>query len=126
MNVPNLVYVYLAYAQPSSYLLVGVAVTIEQFGYGFGFTAYMLYMIMVSEGEHKTAHFAICTGFMALSMMLPGMISGWLQEHVGILVLLPVGHDGHHSGFRRGGAREDRPEVRPESTCRWLEHICQA
>jgi PAT family beta-lactamase induction signal transducer AmpG len=83
MNVPNLVYVYLAYAQPSSYLIVGAAVTIEQFGYGFGFTAYMLYMIMVSEGEHKTAHFAICTGFMALSMMLPGMISGWLQEQLG-------------------------------------------
>ena len=57
--------------------------SIEQFGYGFGFTAYMLFMIMVAEGEHKTAHFAICTGFMALSMMLPGMFSGWLQEHLG-------------------------------------------
>ncbi len=56
---------------------------IEQFGYGFGFTAYMLYMIMVVEGEHKTAHFAICTGFMALGMMLPGMWSGWLQDTVG-------------------------------------------
>ena len=83
MNVPNLVYVYLAYAQPSSQLLIGAAVTVEQFGYGFGFTAYMLYMIMVSEGKHKTAHFAICTGFMALSMMLPGMFSGWLQEWLG-------------------------------------------
>jgi PAT family beta-lactamase induction signal transducer AmpG len=83
MNLPNLVYVYLAYAQPSSQLLIGAAVSVEQFGYGFGFTAYMLYMIMVSEGEHKTAHYAICTGFMALSMMLPGMFSGWLQEHMG-------------------------------------------
>ena len=83
MNLPNLVYVYLAYAQPSSHLLIGAAVSVEQFGYGFGFTAYMLYMIMVSEGKHKTAHFAICTGFMALSMMLPGMISGWLQELMG-------------------------------------------
>jgi len=83
MNLPNLVYVYLAYAQPSSHLLIGAAVSIEQFGYGFGFTAYMLFMIMVAEGEHKTAHFAICTGFMALSMMLPGMFSGWLQEHLG-------------------------------------------
>jgi PAT family beta-lactamase induction signal transducer AmpG len=83
MNLPNLVYVYLAYAQPSSLWLIGTAVSIEQFGYGFGFTAYMLYMIMVSEGEHKTAHFAICTGFMALSMMLPGMFSGWVQELLG-------------------------------------------
>jgi len=83
MNLPNLVYVYLAYAQPSSQLLISAAVSVEQFGYGFGFTAYMLYMIMVSEGKHKTAHFAICTGFMALGMMLPGMFSGWLQEHLG-------------------------------------------
>ncbi len=83
MNLPNLVYVYLAYAQPSSQVLIGVAVSAEQFGYGFGFTAYMLYMIMVAEGPRKTAHFAICTGFMALSMMLPGMFSGWLQECLG-------------------------------------------
>jgi PAT family beta-lactamase induction signal transducer AmpG len=52
-------------------------------GYGFGFTAYVLYMIMVADGEHKTAHYAICTGFMALSMMLPGMFSGWLQAQLG-------------------------------------------
>jgi PAT family beta-lactamase induction signal transducer AmpG len=83
MNLPNLVYVYLAFAQPSSHVVIGAAVSVEQFGYGFGFTAYMLYMIMVAEGEHKTAHFAICTGFMALSMMLPGMISGWIQESIG-------------------------------------------
>ncbi|HNO77308.1 MAG TPA: MFS transporter [Phycisphaerae bacterium] len=83
MNLPNVVYVYLAYAQPSNHMLIGATISIEQFGYGFGFTAYMLFMIMVSEGKHKTAHFAICTGFMALSMMLPGMVSGWLQEYLG-------------------------------------------
>ncbi|MCB9850016.1 MAG: MFS transporter [Phycisphaerales bacterium] len=83
MNVPNAVYVYLAYAQPTSHVIISVAVFFEQFGYGFGFTAYMMFMIMVSEGEHKTAHFAICTGFMALGMMLPGMISGWLQSQLG-------------------------------------------
>jgi PAT family beta-lactamase induction signal transducer AmpG len=83
MNLPNLVYVYLAYVQPTDQAIIAVAVVFEQFGYGFGFTAYMLYMIMVSEGKHKTAHFAICTGFMALSMMLPGMISGWIQEQLG-------------------------------------------
>ena len=83
MHLPDLAFVYLAYAQPSSYLPISAAVAVEQFGYGFGFTAYMLYMIMVAEGEHKTAHYAICTGFMALGMMLPGMFSGWLQDHVG-------------------------------------------
>lgn len=83
MNLPNLVYVYLSLAMPESLWAVGSAVAIEQFGYGFGFTAYMLYMIYVSEGKHKTAHFAITTGFMALGMMIPGMVSGWLQEIVG-------------------------------------------
>jgi PAT family beta-lactamase induction signal transducer AmpG len=83
MNLPNLVYVFLSYAMPSSLWVVGASVAVEQFGYGFGFTAYMLYMIYVSEGKHKTAHFAITTGFMALGMMIPGMLSGWLQEIVG-------------------------------------------
>ncbi|MDE2427881.1 MAG: MFS transporter [Burkholderiales bacterium] len=83
INLPHLVYVYLAFVQPQNLLLVGTAVAVEQFGYGFGFTAYVLYMIMVADGEHKTAHYAICTGFMAMSMMLPGMFSGWLQSQLG-------------------------------------------
>jgi PAT family beta-lactamase induction signal transducer AmpG len=83
INIPNAVYIFLAYAQPESLAVVNAAVAVEQFGYGFGFTAYMLYMILAAEGEHKTAHFAICTGFMALGMMIPGMFSGWLQEIIG-------------------------------------------
>ncbi|MEN7547539.1 hypothetical protein AAG747_06455 [Rapidithrix thailandica] len=83
VNLPNGVYVFLAYALPDSFITICIAVAIEQFGYSFGFTAYMLYMIYISEGEHKTAHFAITTGFMALGMMLPGMFSGWLQELIG-------------------------------------------
>ena len=83
MKLPDLVYVYLAYVQPDNYYLISTFVAIEQFGYGFGFTAYLLFMMMISEGEHKTAHYAICTGFMALGMMLPGMFSGALQESIG-------------------------------------------
>ncbi len=83
MNLPNLVFVYLSYSQPISFWLISGSVALEQFGYGFGFTAYMLFMIYFAEGKHKTAHFAICTGLMALGMMLPGMISGWIQEIVG-------------------------------------------
>ena len=83
MKLPDLVYVYMAYAQPENYYLISLFVAIEQFGYGFGFTAYLLYMMMLSEGEHKTAHYAICTGFMALGMMIPGMFSGFLQESIG-------------------------------------------
>lgn len=83
MHLPDAMFVYLAYAQPQNFLLVNLCVAVEQFGYGFGFTGYMLYMIYIARGQHQTAHYAICTGFMALGMMLPGMFSGWLQEIIG-------------------------------------------
>ena len=83
MNVPNLVYVYLAFVQPENFWVISSCVAIEQLGYGFGFTAFMLYLIYVAQGPYQTAHYAICTGFMALGMMLPGMIAGWLQEMMG-------------------------------------------
>ena len=83
ISIPDAVYVYLSYAQPESLSIVNLCVFIEQFGYGFGFTAYMLYLIHYAEGEHKTAHYAICTAFMALGMMIPGMAAGWLQEVMG-------------------------------------------
>jgi PAT family beta-lactamase induction signal transducer AmpG len=76
-------FLYLGLSQTENLFLINICVFIEQFGYGFGFTAYMLYLIYYSEGEHKTAHYAICTGFMALGMMLPGMFAGWLQEQLG-------------------------------------------
>ena len=83
INIPHVAYVYMAFVQPTNYFVISLCAAIEQFSYGFGFTAYMLYMIYISEGVNKTAHFAIATGFMALGMMLPGMFSGWLQEIVG-------------------------------------------
>jgi PAT family beta-lactamase induction signal transducer AmpG len=76
-------FVYLSFTQTSDLLVINICVFIEQFGYGFGFTAYMLYLMYFSEGRHKTAHYAICTGFMALGMMLPGMFAGMLQEELG-------------------------------------------
>lgn len=83
INLPNLVYVYLALVQPGAMMAVGVSIGVEQFGYGFGFTAYMLYMMHFAEGENRTAHYALCTGFMALGMLLPGLKAGWLQEQLG-------------------------------------------
>ena len=83
MNLPNAVYVYMSFAQVDSFVVISSLIAIEQFGYGFGFTAYMLYMIYISKGTHKTSHYAIATGFMALGMMIPGMFSGWLQETIG-------------------------------------------
>jgi PAT family beta-lactamase induction signal transducer AmpG len=88
MHLPNGVFVALAVWQPQSLALVSAAVAVEQFGYGLGFTAYMVYMLLVAGGAdgsavHKTAHYALCTGFMALGMMLPGMGAGWLQEQLG-------------------------------------------
>lgn len=83
MNLPNLLYVYMAITQPDDYIFISAMVAIEQFGYGFGFTAFMLYLIYISRGAYSTSHYAICTGFMALGMMLPGMIAGELQELLG-------------------------------------------
>ena len=83
LTLPCLSFVFLAAFQPENILLISSCVALDQFGYGFGFTAYMLYLIYFSEGEFKTAHYSLCTAFMALSMMLPGMVAGYLQEAVG-------------------------------------------
>ena len=83
ITLPDIVYVILAYLLPSSLLTISICVFVEQFGYGFGFSAYMLYLIYYSQGEHKTSHYALCTAFMALSMMIPGLFAGALQEAVG-------------------------------------------
>jgi PAT family beta-lactamase induction signal transducer AmpG len=85
VHVPNLAFVYLAATRSSGLATVAIAVAIEQFGYGFGFAAYIMFMVMIAEGAHRTAHYAIATGFMALGMMLPGMASGWIQEKLGYL-----------------------------------------
>jgi len=83
IHLPDAVFIYLARVQPANLFLVQSCVAVEQFGYGFGFTAYLMYMMYIARGEHQTAHYAICTGLMALGMMIPGMWSGWLQDHVG-------------------------------------------
>ncbi|NQV14533.1 MFS transporter [bacterium] len=84
INLPNTVYIFMAYTMPSNLVLINAMIAIEQFGYGFGFTGYMLYMLYVAgQGKHETAHFALTTGFMALGMMIPGMMSGWIQEYLG-------------------------------------------
>ena len=83
MTLPCLTFVYLATFLPQNVVIITIALAVEQFGYGFGFTAYMLYMMYFSEGEFKTSHYAICTAFMSLSMMIPGMFAGFLQESMG-------------------------------------------
>lgn len=84
LNLPNSVYIYLAWAKPPI-MVIGTLVAFEQFAYGFGFTALMVFMMYVAKGEYKTSHFAISTGVMALGMMLPGMVSGYLQSALGYL-----------------------------------------
>ncbi|MBR7048328.1 MAG: MFS transporter [Prevotella sp.] len=83
ITLPDAVYIYMSYAMPANLVVINTCVFIEQFGYGFGFTAYMLYLIYYSQGAFKTSHYALCTAFMALSMMIPGLFAGALQEAVG-------------------------------------------
>ncbi len=93
LALPCSVYLYMSIAQPSSVWVVGSCVVLDQFGYGFGFSAYMLYMMHVSQGPLKTSHYAICTAFMALSMMLPGLVAGYLQQalgYVGFFILVMI------------------------------------
>ena len=83
ISLTCITFCYLSTTLTQSLVLINICVFIEQFGYGFGFTAFMLYMMYFAEGEHKTSHYAICTAFMALGMMLPGMAAGWIEEHIG-------------------------------------------
>ncbi len=106
MNIPHILYVYLAFVQPTDYTLLDLSfvadifssgsiytikvypitllcVMVEQFGYGLGFSGFMIYLLYISKGRYKTSHYAISTGFMALGMLLPGFISGNIQEWVG-------------------------------------------
>ncbi|MCM1520920.1 MAG: MFS transporter [Lachnoclostridium sp.] len=90
MSLTCLTFLYLSLVPDSSLMVINLCVFIEQFGYGFGFTAYMLYLIYFSRGAESTAHYSICTGFMALGMMLPGMAAGWLQETVGYTMFFSI------------------------------------
>lgn len=83
MNIPNVVYIFLSSTQTAFLPTIYTMVAIEQFGYGFGFTAFTLYLVYISQGKYSTTHYAICTGFMALGMMIPGMIAGYMQETLG-------------------------------------------
>ena len=83
ISIPNVVYVYMSYCIPENLYLIGTCIFVEQFGYGFGFTAYMLFLLYFAKGQSETAHYAFCTGFMALSMMLPGLFAGHLQDMLG-------------------------------------------
>ncbi|MNY46733.1 muropeptide transporter [compost metagenome] len=83
MHLPIIGFILLAHFHPASIYYIYAVVIIEQFGYGFGFAAFMMYLIYVAEGESKTAHYALATGFMAMGMMLPGMVSGYIQEYLG-------------------------------------------
>jgi PAT family beta-lactamase induction signal transducer AmpG len=83
MHLPIIGFVLLSHFHPSSVYYIYATVIAEQFGYGFGFAAFMMYLIYIAEGESKTSHYALATGFMALGMMLPGMLSGYIQEYLG-------------------------------------------
>ena len=83
MLLSSITFVYLSFVPTNNLWIIGLCTVIEQFGYGLGFTAYILFLMYYSEGEHKTAHYAICTGFMALGLLLPGLVAGWIQEQIG-------------------------------------------
>ena len=91
LNVPDLAFVYLSYALPTNVPWITTVITIEMFGYGIGSVSLMLYMMQqIAPGPYKTAHYAISTGFMALTMMLTGMASGAIQDAVGYKIFFII------------------------------------
>jgi len=89
MHLPDLFFVYMAYAQPGIGFVYPL-VALEQFGYGLGFTVFTVYLMYSAQGRYKTSHYAISTGIMALGMMLPGFVSGWLQQAVGYKMFFTI------------------------------------
>ena len=85
MNLPNVIYVYMAIVLPQSHIEIASLICVEQFGYGFGFAGYMVYLMWASAGGNRTSTYAIFTSFMALGIMFPGFFSGSIQEAVGYL-----------------------------------------
>lgn len=83
LNIPNLFYVWASTTKPDIQAVTAL-IAVDQFGYGFGFTAYMVYLMYVSQGTRfETASYAIATGLMALGAMGAGIASRYLQEWLG-------------------------------------------
>jgi MFS family permease len=84
MHVPNLLYLWASHAKPSFWFLPGIDFA-EQFGYGFGFAGYMLYMMQVAQrGNFKTSHYAIGSGLGALCVgPIAGAVSAKLLDNFG-------------------------------------------
>lgn len=99
LTLPCLFYCFLALSQPDNFILIASFIGIEQFGYGFGFTAYMMYMMYFCRGKASTAHYAFCTAFMALGMMLPGMAAGWIWEKLNTISLFSIGRPEGYINF---------------------------
>ena len=115
MNLPNATYYYLSATLPTDDAIVKLAVTIEMFGYGFGFNALMLYMMqVVAPGKYPTAHYALATGFMALGLNLARIVSGSIQEALGyqhffiwvLLCTIPILLLGMFMPIRSNGDRQ--------------------
>jgi len=91
LTLPSAFYCYFAAVQPSGMWLICSGIALEQFGYGFGFTAYMVYLMAFCEGsEYTTSHYAFSTGIMALGLMLPGLGAGQLQLECGYATFFAI------------------------------------
>lgn len=99
LSLPCIFYCILAMWQPQNFFFISSAIFIEQFGYGFGFSAYMLYLLYFSRGESATSHYAFCTAFMAIGMMVPGMFAGWIHENLDNLELFAEGFNQGYINF---------------------------
>jgi MFS transporter, PAT family, beta-lactamase induction signal transducer AmpG len=88
MNIPHLCFVFLSHAvapdAPLSLTTIGILVTLEKFGYSFGFVANMLYMMQqISPGKFHMTHYAFCTALMNLVLIPTQSSSGYIADALG-------------------------------------------
>jgi PAT family beta-lactamase induction signal transducer AmpG len=83
-NVPFIAYTFLAIAQPVNINIIGLAVGVEYFGYGFGFVGLILFIMQnIAPGKYKMAHYAFGSGLTSLGFIIPSMISGFVSDYLG-------------------------------------------
>jgi PAT family beta-lactamase induction signal transducer AmpG len=110
-TLPNIVYVYLSYGLPSSLMVIQRVCVSEQFGYGFGLDGLHPIPFILLSGEFRTSHYALASAMMSLSMMVPGLFAGALQEMLGYRHFFIVAVLCCAVTFSRDGLPQDRPRL---------------
>ncbi|MFM7356960.1 MAG: MFS transporter [Sediminibacterium sp.] len=83
-NLPFAAYAYLAITQAESLWIIGTAISVEHFGYGFGFIGIILFIMQqIAPGRYQMAHYAFGSAITYFGYTLASMISGSISDYLG-------------------------------------------